>query len=170
MFHETFLTSTFWDDDLLNAQPDDSRSLNVHERRSTHKTRTYQVLIDIQAIHHEKPTLEAHEVTKLHQRDLTTSNDEFSSYAQLIKLIFTRATTHSVDNETLDYIVEERCCLNIFMKEDRQPRNDFRCSSSQVTKQYGVYTASPAKKNLSALIEGTRDKRLQFQVNWLNIS
>ena len=56
------------------------------------------------------------------------------------------------------------------MKEDRQPRHDFRCSSSQVTKQYGAYTASPAEKITSALIEVKIDKSLQFQVNWLNIS
>ena len=55
------------------------------------------------------------------------------------------------------------------MKEDRQPQNVFRCSSIQVTKQYGVYTASPAKKNTSALIEVKIDKCLQFQINWLNI-
>ena len=65
---------------------------------------------------------------------------------------------------------KERRCLNLFMKEDRQPRNDFRCSSSQVTKQYGAYTASPANKTTSALSEVTIDKRLQLQVNWLNIA
>ena len=48
----------------------------------------YQVLIDIQAIYHEKPTLEVREVTKLLQHDSTSSNDEFTSYAQSIKLIF----------------------------------------------------------------------------------
>ena len=41
------------------------------------------------------------EVTKLHYRDSTSSNDEFSSYAQLMKLIFTTSTTHLEDNETL---------------------------------------------------------------------
>ena len=40
---------------------------------------------------------------------------------------------------------------------------------SQVTKQYGAYTASPAKKTTSALIESNIDKSLQFQVNRLNI-
>ena len=39
---------------------------------------------------------------KLHYRDLTSSNDEFSSYAQSIKLIFTSSTTLPVTNETLD--------------------------------------------------------------------
>ena len=41
---------------------------------------------------------------------------------------------------------------------------------SQVTKQYGIYTASPAKKTTSAIIEVKIDKSLQFQVNWLNIA
>ena len=36
---------------------------------------------------------------------------------------------------------------------------------SQVTKQYGAYTASPAKKTTSAIIEVKIDKSLQFQVN-----
>ena len=41
---------------------------------------------------------------------------------------------------------------------------------SQVTKQYGVHTASPAKKTTSAIIEVKIDKSLQFQVNRLNIA
>ena len=40
----------------------------------------------------------------------------------------------------------------------------------QVTKQYGAYTASPAKKTTSAIIEVQIDKTFQFQVNWLNIA
>ena len=55
----------------------------------------------IQAVHHEKATLEAHEVTKLHYRDSISSNDVFSSYTLSIKLIFTRPTTHLMNNETL---------------------------------------------------------------------
>ena len=47
--------------------------------------------------------MEAREVTKLHYCDLTSSNDEFSSYAQSIKLISTRSTTHLVNSETLDF-------------------------------------------------------------------
>ena len=46
------------------------------------------------------------EVTKLHYRDSTSSNDECSSYAQSIKLIFTTSTTQPVHNETLDLYVE----------------------------------------------------------------
>ena len=41
---------------------------------------------------------------------------------------------------------------------------------SQVTNQYGVYMAFPAKKTTPAIIKVTIDKRLQFQVNWLNIA
>ena len=40
---------------------------------------------------------------------------------------------------------------------------------SQVTKQYGAYTASPAKKTTAAINEVKIDKSLQFQVNRLNI-
>ena len=68
------------------------------------------------------------------------------------------------------YIAKERRCVNLSTKEDRQPRNDFRYSSSQVTKQYGAYTASPAKKTTSTIIEVKSDERLRFQVNWLSIS
>ena len=55
---------------------------------------------------HEKSTLEAHEVTKLNYRDSTSSNGEFSNYAQSIKLIFTTSTTHPEKNETLDFYAE----------------------------------------------------------------
>ena len=41
---------------------------------------------------------------------------------------------------------------------------------SQVMKKYGAYTASPARKSTSAIIEGKSDKSLQFQVNRLNIA
>ena len=41
---------------------------------------------------------------------------------------------------------------------------------SQVTKQYGAYTASAAKKSTSAIIEVKIDKSLQFEVNRLNIA
>ena len=64
----------------------------------------------------------------------------------------------------------ERRYKNLSVKEDRQPRNDFRCSSSQVTNQYGAYTASPATKTTSTIIKVKSDKSLQFQVNWLNIA
>ena len=61
-----------------------------------------QGLIDIQDIHHEKPTLERREVKKPLWRDMTSSNDDLPSYAQSIKLISTPSTTHPVNNETLD--------------------------------------------------------------------
>ena len=57
-------------------------------------------------MHHEKAILEVREVTKLHYRDSTSSNDEFSSYAQSIKLIFTTTTTQLVQNESLDFYLE----------------------------------------------------------------
>ena len=41
---------------------------------------------------------------------------------------------------------------------------------SQVTNQYGAYTASPAKKTPTTIIEVKIDKCLQFQVNRLNIA
>ena len=78
----------------------------------------HQVFIILQALHHEKSTLEACEVTKLHYRDLTSSNDEFSSYTQSIKLISTRSTTISVNNETLD-LYSEGATLSKFIHEGR---------------------------------------------------
>ena len=107
---------------------------------------------------------------KLHQRDLTSPNNEFSSYAQPIKLISPTSTPHPVDNKPLIYIPKQRRFKNLSTKEDRQPRNDFRCCSSQVTKQYGAYTSSPANKTTATIIEDKIDKSLQFQVNWLNNS
>ena len=187
----------------------------------------HQVFIGIQAVHHEKSTLEARKVTKLHYHDSTSSNDEFSSYVQSIKLISTRATTHSVYNETLHLYFEEatlskfiherrptnmkptfvalppltshstfyECSRGILCKPQDSPltrlgviisyslrlerkitlpsiQKSFRptFTPSQVTKQYGDYTASPPTKTTSALIEVKSDKNLQFQVNWLNIA
>ena len=52
-----------------------------HSRPSIYGRRTNQVFIGIQALNYEKSTLEAREVTKLHYRDSTSSNDEFSRYA-----------------------------------------------------------------------------------------
>ena len=69
-------------------------------------------------VHHEKLTLEAREVTKLHYRDLTSSNDEFTSYAQSIKLISTASTTHLVNNEALD-LYSEGATLSKFIHEGR---------------------------------------------------
>ena len=78
----------------------------------------YQGFIDIQAIHHENPTLEAHEVTKLHRRDLTSSNDDYSSYALSIKLKSTRSTAHPVEHDTLD-LYSEGATLSKFIHEGR---------------------------------------------------
>ena len=91
-----------------------------HSRPTVHprNKRAYQVFIDIQAIHNEKSTLEAREVTKLHRRDSTSSNDDFTSYAQSIKLISTTATTHLVTNETPD-LYPEGATLSKFIYEGR---------------------------------------------------
>ena len=66
----------------------------------------YEVLIAIQAKHHEKGTLEAREVTKLLRRDTTSSNDDFTSYGRSIQLISTTSTTHQVETQPLDLYSE----------------------------------------------------------------
>ena len=78
----------------------------------------HQGFIGIQVVHHETPTLEAHGVTKLHYRDLTSSNDGLTSYAESIKLISTTSTTHLVNNETLD-LYSEGATLYKFIDEGR---------------------------------------------------
>ena len=50
--------------------------------------------------------MEAREVTKLLRRDMTSSNDDFTSYGRSIKLIPTPSTTHPVNNETRDFYLE----------------------------------------------------------------
>ena len=69
-------------------------------------------------LHHENSTLEVCKVTKLHYRDSTSSNDEFSSYAQSIKLISTRSTTNQVTNETVD-LYSEGETLSKFIHEGK---------------------------------------------------
>ena len=174
--------------------------------------------------------MEAREVTKLHYRDLTSSNDKFSRYAKSIKLIFTPSTPHPVNNKKLD-LYTEKTTLSKLINEGRptatkptfvalpsltslstfyecsrgmlcQPQDSphspltrlgviisyslclerkitlpliqesFRPTFTprQVTKQYGAYTATPAKKTTSAIMEVKIDKSLQFQVNRLNTS
>ena len=78
----------------------------------------YQVLIDIQAINHEKLSLEVHEVTKLLRRDTTSSNDDFTSYGRSIKLIHTRSTTQPVKNATPD-LYTEGATLSKFINKGR---------------------------------------------------
>ena len=75
--------------------------------------------IAIQAVQHEKPTLESRKVMKLHYHDSTSSNDEFSSYAQSIKRIFTKATTYPVTTNTLDFF-SEGATLSKFFHEGRR--------------------------------------------------
>ena len=77
-----------------------------------------QGFIDIHAINHEKPTLEAREVTKLHRRDLTSSNDDFTSYTQSIKLISTTPTTHLWNKKNPD-LYSEGATLSKFIYEGR---------------------------------------------------
>ena len=62
--------------------------------------------------------MEARKVTKLHYRDPTSSNDEFSSYVQSIKRISTSATTHPVNNKTQD-LHSEGATLSKFIHEGR---------------------------------------------------
>ena len=80
---------------------------------------THQMSIGIQALHHEKSTLESREVAKLHYRDSTSSNDELSRYSQSIKIISTTATTHPVNNKTLD-LYSEGVTLSKFFNEGRR--------------------------------------------------
>ena len=115
------MTSTFRDDDLLNKTtlgPDDSRSSNVQDRRFPREQRMYQVPIAIQEINHEKPTLEACEVTKLLWRDTTYSNNDFTSYGRSIKLIPTTSTTHPVKTDIPD-LYPEGATLSKFIYEGR---------------------------------------------------
>ena len=58
------------------------------------------------------------EATKLHYRDTTSSNDEFSSYAQSIKLISTTSTIPWVNNATLD-LYSKGGTLSKFIHEGR---------------------------------------------------
>ena len=78
----------------------------------------YPVPIDIQAIHHEKPTLEEREVMKLLLHNTPSYNDDLPSYAQSIKLISTTSTRHPVNNETPD-LYSEGAMLSKFIYEGR---------------------------------------------------
>ena len=69
-------------------------------------------------IHHEKPTLEVRKVTKLHRRDTTSSNDDFTSYRRSIKLIPTTSTTFPVKDKTPDSY-PEGATLSKFIYEGR---------------------------------------------------
>ena len=102
-----------------------------------------QGFIGIQALHHEKSALEAREVTKLHYRDSTSSNDEFSSYAQSIKLIFTISTTYLVNNDTLD-LYSEGVTLYKFIHEGRP------------TTTKPTFVALPSLTSLSTFYECSR--------------
>ena len=60
--------------------------------------------------------METRKVTKLLQCDTTSSNAEFPSYAQSIKLISTTSTTHLVDNETPDLYSEGATLCNFIVE------------------------------------------------------
>ena len=62
--------------------------------------------------------MEARKVTKLLLCDMTSSNDDFTSYRRSIKLIPTTATTHPVKNETPDSY-PEGATLSKFIHEGR---------------------------------------------------
>ena len=77
-----------------------------------------QVFTGKQALQHEKTILEAHEITKLHKRDTTSSYDNFPRYAQPYKLIPTTPTTHPVNNKTPN-LYSEGATLSNFINEGR---------------------------------------------------
>ena len=121
LFHETFLTSIFRNDDTpkgLTLRPDALRRCNVQDRRFIHGSRTHQGFTGIQALHHDKTILDAHKVMKLHKRDTTSSYDEFPRYARSFKLIPTTSTTHLGNNDTPDLYSEE-ATLSKFIHEGR---------------------------------------------------
>ena len=72
----------------------------------------------MQTIKHKKATLEARKVTKLLRRDLTSSNDDFTSYAQSIKLTSTTSAPHPSNNKTLDLYLKG-ATLSKFIYEGR---------------------------------------------------
>ena len=126
LFHETFLTSTFQNNVFLNEVHYDLRPYKAE----TFKTNVPSGKKNESSFHcysrdasrdiylHETSTLEAHNITKQHKRDLTYSNDKFSSYAQSIKLISKRATTQLVNNVNLD-LYSEGATLSKFINEGR---------------------------------------------------
>ena len=62
--------------------------------------------------------MEVRKVAKLFRRDMTSSNDDFTSYRRSIKLIPTTSTPHPVRNETLDSY-PEGATLSKFIHEGR---------------------------------------------------
>ena len=130
----------------------------------------HPVCNDIQGLHHENSTLEARKATKLHQRDSTPSNNEFPSYAQSIKFIFTRATNHPLENVTLD-LYREGATLCKFLHEGRPTTTKrlsllFEPSDETIRRLYGI----TGTKTTSTISQVTNDKCFQFQVNWLSIA
>ena len=110
----------------------------------------HQGFICIHVLQHEKATLEAREVTKLHYCDLTSSNDEFSSYAQSIMLISTTSTTHPLNTETQDSY-RERATLSKFINEGRP------------TTTKSTFVALPSLTRHSTFYECSRSRLCQPQ-------
>ena len=90
------------------------------------------------------------EVTKLHYRDSTSSNDEVSTYAQSIKLIFTTSTTHPGNHDSLDFY-SEGATLSKFIDEGRQ------------TTTKPTFVALPSLTSHSTFYECSRGIRCQPQ-------
>ena len=89
----------------------------------------HHVFTGKQALQHEKPILEAHEITKLHKRDTTYSYDEFPRYAQPYKLIPTPSTTHPVNHETSNFYSEGATLSNFIHEGTDNYEIELRCPS-----------------------------------------
>ena len=104
LFHETFLTSTFSEQRLPEG---------ITLCLATYEAEMFKT--DVPPM--EEKRIKYSLVSK-HYRDSTSSNDEFSSYAESIKLISTRSTPDPVYNETLD-LYSEGATLSKFIHEGR---------------------------------------------------
>ena len=96
--------------------------------------------------------MEARKVTKIHRHDSTSSNDDFTSYAQSIKLISTTSTTHPVNNETPD-LYPEGAMLSKFISKGRPT----------TTKQ--TFVALPSLTSHSTFYESLRGTPCQPQAS-----
>ena len=81
----------------------------------------------------------------------------------------TRFPSQSFDENGCDYFLFPTLGKKDYIAIDPEILSPY-FTPSQVTKQYGAYTASPAKKTTSAIIKVKIDKSPQCQVNWLNIA
>ena len=81
----------------------------------------------------------------------------------------TRFPSQSFDETGCDYFLFPTPGKKNYITIDPEILSPY-FTPSQVMKQYGAYTAFPAEKTTSAILEVKIDKRLQFQVNRLNIT